>query len=160
MRLLILALLAVSGARATQSLSAGWGTVTLPNTSPWNTEGVWRIEFRAHGSYTQGVTQIIFSSNEFDIRTIYGGFTITSWADGASICTTMGIPDGTDVIVRLQRTNVVSLTAEAFNTQTGAIFSAATCNVSSAGSPNDGGSSLGVGTFNGDIAYIRVYNTT
>jgi len=62
--------------------------------------------------------------------------------------------------VRLQRTNVVSLTAEAFNAQTGVVFAAATCNVSSAGSPNDGGSSVGVGTFNGDIAYIRVYNTT
>jgi len=154
---LFLLLLAGSVAQASQSLSAGVGSGVFPNSAPFNNLSSFRIEFRVHGPWTVSTTQLIYGSNSFAVETLYGGFTLISWRD-SSICTISPTP-GTDVTIRLQRLSA-QLTAEAFDNQTGANLGSNVCSIASPGTPNDGGSNFGVGTFNGDIAYVRAFQHT
>jgi hypothetical protein len=158
-KLSLLLLLAGSVAQASQSLSAGVGSGVIPNTAPFTNLSSFRIEFRVHGPWTVSTTQLIYGSNSFAVETLYGGFTLISWRDGSSICT-VSPPPGTDVTIRLQRLSSVQLTAEAFDNQTGANLGSNVCSIASPGTPNDGGSNFGVGTFNGDIAYVRAFQAT
>ena len=158
-KLSLLVLLAGSLAQASQSLSAGSGSGNIPNSSPFTNLSSFRIEFRVHGPWTGSTAQLIYASNSFAVRTILGGFTLTSWQDGSTICTVSPAP-GTDVTIRLQRLSSVQLTAEAFDNQTGANLGSNLCGIPSSGTPNDGGSAFSVGVFNGDISYIRAFQAT
>jgi hypothetical protein len=64
------------------------------------------------------------------------------------------------VTIRLQRLNSAQLTAEAFDNQTGANVGSNLCGIPAPGTPNDGGSNFGIGTFTGDISYVRAFHTT
>ncbi len=159
-KLSLLLLVAGSLAQASQSLSAGSGAGVIPNSAPFTSLSGFRIEFRIHGPWSIATTQVIYSSNSFDVRTIFGGLTLTSWSDGSTICT-VSPAIGTDVTIRLQRLSSVQLTAEAFDNQTGANLGSNTCSVPvSSGTPTDGGSNFQVGTFNGNISYIRAFQAT
>ncbi len=156
---LLLLLAAGSAAQASQSLSTGSGTGVLPNSAPFTNLSSFRIEFRVHGPWTVSTSQTIYGSNSFAVRTLYGGFTITSWQDGSTACT-VSPSAGTDVTIRLQRLSSVQLTAEAFDNQSGANLGSNVCSIPSSGTPNDGGSNFGAGSFNGDISYIRAFQAT
>ena len=158
-KLSLLVLLAGSVAQASQSLSAGSGSGNIPNSAPFTNLSSFRIEFRVYGPWTVSTPQLIYGSNSFAVRTIQGGFTLTSWQDGSTICTVSPAP-GTDVTIRLQRLSTVQLSAEAFDNQTGANLGSNLCSISSPGTPNDGGSSFSVGAFDGDISYIRAFQAT
>ena len=158
-KLSLLVLLLGSLAQASQSLSAGAGSGTIPNSAPFTNLSSFRIEFRVHGPWTASTTHLIYGSNSFTVRTIFGGFTITSWQDGSTICT-VSPADGTDVTIRLQRLSSVQLTAEAFDNQTGANLGSNRCSIPSSGTPNDAGSNFSVGNFDGDISYIRAFQAT
>ncbi|MDP8989827.1 MAG: hypothetical protein M3N41_07075 [Acidobacteriota bacterium] len=155
----ILLLLLGSEAQAAQSLSAGSGSGSIPNSAPFTDLSSFRIEFRVHGPWTVSTIQFIYGSASFSVRTLYGGFTLTSWQDGSAVCTVIPAA-GTDVTIRLQRLSSAQLTAEAFDNQTGANLGSNLCSVPSSGTPNDGGSNFGVGTFNGDISFIRAFHST
>ena len=83
----LLLLLLGSVAHASQSLSAGSGSGTLPNSVPFTNLSTFRIEFRVHGPWNISTIQSIYGSNSFAVRTVFGGFTLTSWQDGSAICT-------------------------------------------------------------------------
>jgi hypothetical protein len=158
-KLSLLVLLLGSLARASQSLSAGSGSGNIPNSAPFTNLSSFRIEFRVHGTWTVSTPQLIYGSASFFVRTLFGGFTLTSWQDGSAVCTVSPAP-GTDVTIRLQRLNSAQMTAEAFDNQTGANLGSNRCSISSPGTPNDGGSGFGVGAFDGDISYIRAFQAT
>lgn len=158
-KLSLLVLLLGSVAQASQSLSAGSGSGTMPNSAPFTDLSSFRVEFRVHGPWTVSTIQFIYGSNSFSVRTLYGGFTLTSWRDGSATCT-VSPPQGTDVTIRLQRLSSAQLTAEAFDNQTGANLGSNRCAIPSPGNPADGGSSFGVGSFNGDISYVRMFQAT
>ena len=156
---LSLLLLLGSVAQASQSLSAGSGSGNIPNSAPFTNLSSFRMEFRVHGPWTVSTIQLIYGSASFSVRTLYGGFTLTSWQDGSAICT-VSPAAGTDVTIRLQRLNSAQLTAEAFDNQTGANLGSNRCGIPSPGTPNDGGSNFTVGSFDGDISYLRVFQST
>lgn len=158
-KLSLLLLLAGSVAQASQSLSAGSGSGTFPNSAPFTNLSSFRIEFRVHGPWTVSTIQFLYGSASFSVRTLSGGFTLTSWQDGSTACT-VSPTAGTDVTIRLQRLSSAQLSAEAFDNQTGANLGSSLCNISSPGTPNDGGSNFGVGPFNGDISYVRAFQAT
>ena len=158
-KLSLLALLLGTAAQASQSLSAGSGSGNIPNSAPFTNLSSFRIEFRVHGPWTVSTIQLIYGSNSFAVRTLYGGFTLTSWQDGSTVCT-VSPAQGTDVTIRLQRLSSAQMTAEAFDNQTGANLGSNLCGIPSPGTPNDGGSSFSVGTFSGDISYIRAFQAT
>ncbi|MDP9112100.1 MAG: hypothetical protein M3O20_00300 [Acidobacteriota bacterium] len=155
---LSLLLLLGSVAQASQSLSAGSGSGTLPNSAPFTNLSSFRIEVRVHGPWTLSTLQVIYGS-VFAVRTIYGGFTMTSWGDNSTICT-VSPPAGADVTLRFQRLSNAQMTAEAFDNQTGAILGSNRCAIPLPGTPNDGGADFVVGNFDGDISYIRTFQTT
>src|SRR5579872_5021567 len=138
-KLSLLVLLLGSLAQASQSLSAGSGSGNLPSSAPFSNLSSFRLEFRVHGPWTVSTTQLIYGSNSFAVRTALGGFTLTSWQDGSTICT-VSPPSGTDVTIRLQRLSSAQLTAEAFDNQTGANQGSNLCSIPSPGTPNDAGS--------------------
>src|SRR4029079_18848846 len=150
-KLSLLVLLLGSLAQASQSLSAGSGSGTIPNSAPFTNLSSFRMEFRVHGPWTVSTIQLIYGSNSFSVRTLYGGFTLTSWRDGSSVCT-VSPAAGTDVTIRLQRLSGAQMTAEAFDNQTGENLGSNRCGLPSPGTPNDGGSNFTVGTFDGDIS--------
>ena len=158
-KLSVLALLLGSLAQASQSLSAGSGSGVIPSGAPFTNLSSFRIEFRVHGPWTLSTIQFIYGSNAFAVRTLYGGFTLTSWQDGSAVCTVSPVA-GTDVTIRLQRLSSVQLTAEAFDNQTGANLGSNLCSISSSGTPNNAGSNFLVGNFDGDISYIRAFQAT
>jgi hypothetical protein len=158
-KLSLLLLLAGSVAQASQSLSGGSGTGTIPNSAPFTNLSSFRIEFRVHGPWSIATTQLIYGSNSFSVRTQYGGITLISWRDGSDICT-VSPAVGTDVTIRLQRLSSLQLTAEAFDNQTGAKLGSTLCSIPMPGIPNDGGSDVTVGSFDGDIAYVRAFQST
>ena len=158
-KLSLLVLLLGSVAQASQSLSAGSGSGTIPNSAPFTNLSSFRMEFRVHGPWTVSTIQLIYGSNSFSVRTLYGGFTLTSWRDGSSVCT-VSPAAGTDVTIRLQRLSGAQMTAEAFDNQTGENLGSNRCGIPSPGTPNDGGSNFTVGTFDGDISYLRVFQST
>jgi len=158
-KLSLLLLLAGSVAQASQSLSAGSGSGVIPNSAPFTNLSSFRIEFRVHGPWIVSTTQLIYGSASFSVRTVLGGFSLTSWRDGSTVCTVSPAP-GTDATIRLQRLSSVQLSAEAFDNQTGANLGSNVCSIPSSGIPNDGGSNFSVGTFNGDISYIRAFQAT
>ncbi len=133
-KLNLLVLLLGSVGQASQSLSAGSGSGNIPNSAPFTDLSSFRMEFRVHGPWTLSTIQLIYGSNSFAVRTIYGGFTLTSWRDGSAICT-VSPAVGTDVTIRFQRLNSAQLTAEAFDNQTGANLGSNQCGLSSPGTP-------------------------
>jgi hypothetical protein len=158
-KLSLLLLLLGSLAQAAQSLSAGSGSATLPNSAPFTNLASFRVEFRVHGPWTLSTIQLIYGSNSFSVRTLGGGFTLTSWQDGSAICT-VNPAAGMDVTVRLQRLSSAQMTAEAFDNQTGANLGSSRCAIPLPGTPNDGGSNIAMGAFNGDISYLRLFQST
>jgi hypothetical protein len=158
-KLSLLAVLLGSLAQASQSLSAGSGSGTMPNTAPFTNLSSFRIEFRVHGPWTVSTIQWIYGSSSFSVRTLYGGFTLTSWKDGSAACT-VSPASGTDVTIRLQRLSNAQMTAEAFDNQTGASVGSNRCGISTAGTPNDGGANFTVGSFNGNISFLRLFQAT
>ena len=128
-KLSLLVLLLGSVAQASQSLSAGSGSGNIPNSAPFTNLSSFRIEFRVHGPWTLSTAQLIYGSASFSLRTLYGGFTLTSWQDGSAICTVSPAP-GTDVTIRLQRLNSAQMTAEAFDNHTGANLGSNHCGIS------------------------------
>jgi K319L-like, PKD domain len=158
-KLSLLALLAGALAQASQSLSAGSGAGTHPNSAPFTNLSSFRIEFRVHGPWTLSTIQTIYGSAAFSVRTLFGGFTLTSWNDGSSVCT-VSPAAGADVTIRLQRLSSAQMTAEAFDNITGANLGSSRCTPSSPGTPNDGGATVTVGSFDGDISYIRGFQAT
>ena len=82
----VLTLLAGSVAQASQSLSAGSGSGTLPNSAPFNNLSSFRVEFRVHGPWTASTLQSVYGTASFSVRTFSGGFTLTSWQDGSVGC--------------------------------------------------------------------------
>ena len=155
----LLVLLFGGAAQASQSLSAGSGSGVIPNSAPFTNLTSFRIEFRVHGPWSAATMQLIYGSNSFSVRTLYGGFTLTSWQDGSSVCT-VSPAAGADVTIRLQRLSSVQLTAEAFDNQTGANLGSNLCSIPTSGTPNDGGSNFAAGAFGGDISYIRAFQAT
>src|SRR6185369_3860805 len=67
---------------------------------------------------------------------------------------------GAGVTIRLQRLSSAQMTAEAFDNITGANLGSSRCTPSSPGTPNDGGATVMVGSFDGDISYIRGFQAT
>jgi hypothetical protein len=158
-KLSLLVLLLGSVAQASQSLSAGSGSAPFPNSAPFTNLSSFRLEFRIHGPWTVSTIQFVYGSTSFSVRTLSGGVTLTSWQDGSTACTVSPVA-GTDVTIRLQRLSSAQLTAEAFDNQTGANVGSNLCGIPAPGTPNDGGSNFGIGTFTGDISYVRAFHTT
>ncbi len=72
-KLSLLFLLLGSLAQASQSLSAGSGSGSIPNSAPFTNLSSFRLEFRLHGPWTISTIQSIYGSNAFAVKTIFGG---------------------------------------------------------------------------------------
>ena len=72
-KLSLLLLLLGSLAHASQSLSAGSGSGSFPNSAPFTNLSTFRIEFRVHGPWTVSTIQFVYGSASFSVRTLSGG---------------------------------------------------------------------------------------
>lgn len=156
---LLAALFLTMGANASQSLSGGTGTATLPNTPTFANLSNFRVQFRMHGGWSyNGTYQLIFGTNSYALRLDpTGNIFLTSWRDGSAACS-VSVAAGTDIIGIVNRF-ASNLTIQIFNSQTGVSLNSNVCGLTP-GVPNDAGSSIVVGGVNGALAYVRAYGTT
>lgn len=148
---------------ANTSLTAGSGSATFANTSPWTTQSQFFIQARIHGSWNCSTSQNIYNTHAFYIQ-IQSGCSIVfkSWFDtGGSGSVGVNVSAGTDVIISACRdaTTTDTLYIWLTNTQTGASLGNESTPMTP-GSANDGGQAFTVGGLSaGSLAYVRTYTS-